>query len=91
MPCCDGNTGFYDGANLNHLDVNGPEIQMERTKRHGYKLDTDKVFETDRLESFDKNPKVAMARRNRSQLKVYIPQAEQESVSSGPSTRNVTM
>lgn len=64
---------------------------MERSRRLGYKMDSDKVFEANKMGGSDGMPKVALARRTRSQLKVYIPQAERESVSSGPSTRNVTM
>lgn len=90
--CCHGNTGIrtekIEGAS--QLDIDGPETQMQRSKRLGNKLDSDKVFDTDRMESSDETLKVQIGRRNRS-LKVYIPQAERESVSSSRSSRNVTV
>lgn len=80
-----GNAGFaYES-----LDMTGPETQMQRTRRLGYKLDSDKVFENDKKDSSETTPKVTAMRRNRSHLKVYIPQAERESISSSRSSRNV--
>ena len=87
--CCRGNAGVYDGAI--QLDVNSAETQMQSAKKLGAKIDLEKVFENDKLEVSDANPKVMVNRRNRSQLKVYIPQAERDSVSSTPSTRNINM
>ncbi|XP_052781074.1 uncharacterized protein LOC128217749 isoform X5 [Mya arenaria] len=69
------------------IDSRAPETQMQRTKRLGYKLDSDKVFENDKGEKVNGMPSIAINRKARPKLNVYIPQAERESVSSAKSSR----
>lgn len=70
-----------------NLDANTPETQMQRAKRLGLKLDSDKVFENEKNGKSFSLPKVSV---RRSKLNVYIPQAEREreSISSARSSRN---
>lgn len=72
-----------------NLDTNIPETQVQRTKRLGLSLDSERVFENDRAEKTNSVPKVLV---RRSKLNVYIPQAgaDRESVSSAKSSRNVS-
>ncbi|XP_053378335.1 uncharacterized protein LOC123529192 isoform X3 [Mercenaria mercenaria] len=78
-----------DDMEVINLDTNTPETQMQRTKRLGLKLDSDKVFENDKTEKSNSVPRVLV---RRSKLNVYIPQAgaDRESISSAKSSRRGT-
>jgi len=87
--CCHGNADSEGVPGLTDLDSTAPETQMQRTKRLGYRLDADKVFDQQRSDKPDQQtPAVAITRKSRPKLNVYIPQAERESVSSAKSSCN---
>lgn len=73
-----------DDLDLVDPDTYLPETQMQRAKRLGLKVDADKVFENEKGETTNSLPKAYV---RRSQLNIYIPQAEREPHSAKSSRR----